>query len=196
MTCLINKYTAVLFGLSLALLSSCSNLKTATSIANEQWAFIGKVAIRNAQQASSFNVDWQQNQGAYRIVLTGPLGQGEVTITGNKTGAVLRQGDNIYHANNLTQLVYETTALDLPLEELMYWVTGKAYPLDKALTQTNAQGQTTSIQQADWTVSISAYFEDQPNQPRKLSFERASNSGKLIIRQWYTATSPIHQTSL
>lgn len=176
-------------------ISGCTHLSTTSNLTVEQWAFTGKVAIRNAEQASSFNVDWQQHQDRFNIKLTGPLGQGEVQLYGNTSGATLVQGEEVYRASNLTQLVYETTALDLPLEELMYWVRGSAYPFDEAELIQNETGQTTQIIQTDWTVNISAYFDNEPTQPRKLNFSRDKNSGKLIIRQWYRASLPDNSTS-
>ncbi|MEJ2044356.1 MAG: lipoprotein insertase outer membrane protein LolB [Reinekea sp.] len=153
------------------------------------WAFKGKMAIRNEKEASSFNVTWVQQGLFYRIILSGPLRQGEMTIEGQPGNVVLTSGKDTYHANSLNQLVYELTELELPLDHISYWVRGLAMPGEKASISTSESGQINLIEQAGWLVSYNDYFTDQSALPRKLSFVREQSSGKLFIREWNIQTN-------
>ena len=169
------------------LLAGCTLVKKHSLNAAGDWAFTGKMAIRSANEASSFNVQWLQQQAYYQISLSGPLGQGEMTIKGVPGDVTLHSGKDTYRANNLNQLVYELTQMHLPLDHLPYWVRSQAMPASAASETRNQAGQLTKLIQSGWTVTYSAYFADS-ELPRKLTFQRGSDSGKLVIRHWQTKT--------
>lgn len=171
-------------------ITSCASL-TNTSTQQTAWAFKGKVALRNANEATSVNVEWVQQFEQYSIELSGPLGQGAATIEGQTAAgqATFTQGSNVVKAANLNSLLLQTTGLTLPLDHLRYWVRGEPSPLAAFQTQVNATGQINQISQAGWKVSITSFFDDSEALPRKLQFAEGENVGKLIIRQWFSPTN-------
>lgn len=175
-----------LFLLILTALSGCSLQPPKGSLIDEQWSFRGKMAVRNPTEASSFNVQWLQQGDTFQIELSGPLGQGEVFISGQPGDVTLKQGDTVVQSNSLTSLVYEATSLELPLDYLQYWVRALPSPGTPYELTKNDQGQISTIAQSGWEVAITEYFEETSAYPRKLSFAKATDSGKLIIREWNT----------
>lgn len=170
-------------------LTACSFNPVQTSESEQNWSFSGKMAIRNATEASSFSVDWVQTGEHYTIELSGPLGQGAVTLEGSPGEVTLRQGDDTLESYSLNALVYEATGMDLPLEDMKFWVRAMPAPDSPYTMQENDQGLVETIEQSGWNVSIYEYFQVDPGaQPRKMSFARAEDNGKLIIRQWTIST--------
>lgn len=178
-----------LLALVLLQLTGCALFQKNSLPDTGDWAFKGKMAIRNVKEASSFNVTWVQQGLFYQIILSGPLGQGEMTIEGHPGEVVLTSGKDTYYADSLNQLVYELTELELPLDHLSYWVRGLAKPGEKASISTSESGQVDLIEQAGWQVSYKDYFADDSALPRKLSFVRDQSSGKLVIREWNTQSN-------
>jgi len=181
--------TAVLTA-TLALLSGCTLLpQKAPKIAGD-WAFTGKMAIQNPTQATSFNLDWVQQNELFQIALSGPFGQGKIGIKGRPGQVTLSKDGQEQTANNLNDLLYRATSMDLPLDYLQFWVRAEARPGDTFTLQRNELGQISRIIQAGWTVDISDYFAAPINLPRKLIFSNGEDRGKLIIRDWLP-TSPL-----
>lgn len=176
--------------LTVALLAGCSGLRQQPESTDltENWAFSGKMAVRNANEASSFNVDWQQRAEAFEIRLSGPLGQGAVDIEGQPGQVILTRGDEMVVAENLSQLAYEVTNLNLPLDYLQFWVRAKPYPRQEAKVERNPEtGQVERIEQSGWKVTFPAYYgEGEAALPRRVDFQRDSSSGRLVIRNWMT----------
>ncbi len=180
-----NSNLATLFAL-LLLLSGCSSFGIKQNPENIDWSFSGKMAIRNATEATSFSAQWQQLGAAYNIRLYGPFGAGEITIEGRPGNVTLQQGSDVMSSYSLNDLVYQATNMDLPLDYLQYWVRATPAPKQSFNLTKDTFGHVTEIEQAGWTVSITDYFDEVPPRPRKLSFVKAQDSGKLIIREWNT----------
>lgn len=175
-----------------ALLTGCAGFKPqpdATDL-NENWAFSGKMAVRDSEEASSFNVHWQQEAQAFDIELSGPLGQGAVVIEGRPGEVVLTRGDERVRADSLRQLAYEVTNLNLPLDYLQYWVRARPAPNTEAsVLREPTSGQVELIEQSGWTVTFPAYYgEGETALPRRIDFQRNDSSGRLVIRNWISET--------
>lgn len=155
----------------------------------ENWAFTGKMAVRNATEASSFNVDWQQMAQAFEIELSGPLGQGAAKIEGEPGYVTLQRGGDFWQAGSLSELGNQVADLNLPLDHLQYWVRAKPYPGSRAELKRAESGQVESIRQSGWMVTYPAYYgEGATALPRRIDFERNDSSGRLVIRNWMSET--------
>jgi len=177
---------------ALLVLAGCANQGPQPDYADltETWAFSGKMAVRNASEASSFNVDWVQSQADFEIELSGPLGQGRVEVAGRPGRVTLRQGDDVWRARSLTELGQRLADMNLPLDHLQYWVRGRASPRDIGTLTLDNQGRLTQLQQSGWTVHFPSYYGDSADAlPRRIDFERDDSSGRLVIRNWLADAS-------
>lgn len=165
--------------------SGCATFSGLADNEAVDWAFQGKMAIKNSSEASSFNVTWQQLGEEFDIELSGPLGQGRINIQGDKNSVTLTQGKDQWTANNLEDLLWDLQQIQLPLDYLQYWVRALPKPTEPFNRQLNADTrQVAQIEQAGWRVQYTSYHDDTPSMPRKLSFIKEDSSGKLVIRQW------------
>lgn len=175
----------VLMVLSLA---GCARqgLQPQASELTEHWSFNGRMAIRNDSEASSFSVDWQQRAAAFEIYLSGPLGQGTVTIEGQPGHVTLTRGRDVWQASSLTELGSQVSDLELPLDYLQYWVRARPAPYSNAsLAVDDDTGLVMAIQQAGWDVNYTSYFgEGGDALPQRIDFARQHSSGRLVIRNW------------
>lgn len=165
-------------------LSSCTLMGFNKEPELGDWAFQGKMAVQNKNEASSFNISWLQQNEYYQIEISGPFGIGAMTVKGEPGLVTLIQGETIIYSESLSGLLYDTTAVDLPLDHLQYWVRALPKPGEAFNKKTNDAKQITELLQAGWTVSIPSYFEPPNAMPRKLNFARSDESGKLVIREW------------
>ncbi|AJQ96409.1 lipoprotein insertase outer membrane protein LolB [Gynuella sunshinyii] len=151
----------------------------------KSWNMDGKMGVRQDSKGASFNVAWKQYPTEFQLSLSGPLGQGAVSVSGDRYGVTMIDSDGTAHkARSLEQLMAENTDLILPLAQLPYWVKGIAdphYPATISLNENNLAGQ---LDQLGWTVSYLSYFQLTPPLPQKLKFQQGENSGKLVIKRW------------
>lgn len=169
---------------ALMLLSGCSLISPKAQTTQADWAFNGKMAIQNPTQATSFNLDWVQQNELFQIVLSGPFGQGKISIQGGPGRVSFTQDGQQQTAQSLNGLLYKVTSMDLPLDYLRFWVRAETRPGAAFSLRRNDQGQIDRIVQAGWTVDISDYFAAPINLPRKLIFINGEDRGKLIIKAW------------
>jgi len=185
-----NTAPSALLLVALILLSGCSLISPKTQTVQGDWAFNGKMAIQNPTQATSFNLDWVQQNELFQIVLSGPFGQGKISIKGEPGRVSLTKDGQQQTAHSLNGLLYNAASMDLPLDYLQFWVRAEARPGKAFSIRRNDQGQINQIVQAGWTVDISDYFAAPINLPRKLVFINGEDRGKLIIKAWLP-TSPL-----
>ena len=175
----------VLIAMSLA---GCARqgIQPQASELTEHWSFSGRMAIRSDSEASSFTVDWQQKAAAFDIYLSGPLGQGAVNIEGQPGLVTLTRGREVWQASSLTELGYQVSDLELPLDYLQYWVRARPAPYsDASIAVDDGSGLIMAIQQAGWAVNYTSYFgEGGDALPQRIDFAREHSSGRLVIRNW------------
>lgn len=183
MICLKTINRPLLLVISVLLLQNCANFNHAPEVGPGEWSFTGRMAIQADDEATSFNVDWLQQQGRYEIELSGPLGQGRVLIAGSPERVTMEDANDQHTAPNLNALAFELVGIELPLDHLPYWVRAIPHPERDFAMESNGQNQVVSIQQSGWNVTFDDYFDDS-DLPRKMVFARGNDSGKLIIRAW------------
>jgi outer membrane lipoprotein LolB len=183
----VNRLTALIV-ISLVLLAGCTSFGPQPDAGDltDNWALSGKMAVRNATEASSFNVNWEQRKQNFDIELSGPLGQGAVQISGEPGRVTLTRGRETVTRSTLRELAYEITYLDLPLDYLQYWVRARPFPgIDAEVERDSANRQVNRITQSGWQVDYPLYFSDTGEAlPRRIDFARDGSSGRLVIRNW------------
>lgn len=169
----------------ITLMTGCATFPGLTEHESADWAFQGKMAIKNSTEASSFNITWLQLNDVFDIELSGPLGQGRISIHGDQRSVTLTQGSDQWSANSLEDLLWDLQQIQLPLDYLQYWVRARPKPTEPFSQQVDSEtAQVSELTQAGWLVKYSSYHDDFPMMPKNLSFIRDDSSGKLVIREW------------
>jgi len=93
------------------------------------WQAQGRLAIKDAQENHSANLDWQQQGFAYQLMIFGPMGQGTARLDGKPFHVTLTTSDGqTLQASSPEQLVRQGLGWDFPLSNLIYWVRGLPAP--------------------------------------------------------------------
>ncbi len=131
---------------------------------------------------------WQQNIAQFKIVLSGPLGQAAMRITGNTQSALIEiAGKDSYQTSTPELALTQQTGLNIPLNALSYWIQGLPAPDQKSTYQLNKSGHTANVKQAGWKIKYSKYkLINHIWLPTKISFHNNNTTLLLIIKQWTT----------
>ncbi|WP_020210866.1 lipoprotein insertase outer membrane protein LolB [Gilvimarinus chinensis] len=91
----------------------------------KQWRLQGKLGVRLPDDNGSARISWQQQETAFLIALSGPLGQGRLEIEGEPGRVELRDGEHPpTSADSPEALISQATGWNLPVSALRYWVLG------------------------------------------------------------------------
>lgn len=149
------------------------------------WDIQGRIALRSYDQAVNANLHWKQDGDSYAIELTGPLGQGGVSLQGTADSARLITGDVDEVATDAQALLFAHTGYVLPLEALRYWIRGLPQPDVGSQHTLDDQGRLAQVQQAPWQVRFRAYaLYGDHTLPHKVFVENHQLSVRVVIDQW------------
>ena len=152
-----------------------------------EWSAFGRIGIKVPDDAWSASVEWRQRHVDYQVRLSGPLGQGMVTLDGKSSGVVLRTADGkIRRAASPEALLAGVFGWRLPVSGLTHWMLGRPdprTPLDD-LTLDSA-GLPKTMEQAGWRIEYERFFEvDGVEMPGKLFLSSPRATVKVLVKRW------------
>lgn len=151
------------------------------------WQLDARIGVNRDRQAWSASLKWQQHGPRYEIDLLGPFGAGRVRVEGDAAGVVLLRGDDEppVHASDPDELFERATGIAVPAAALGDWLFGRPQPGVAAQVEADAEGRTTRIVQAGWTIEYPAW---QPvgalELPAKLRAVRGDVQVRLAAERW------------
>ena len=152
------------------------------------WRLKGRLAINRGAESWHLKVNWRQKQNGYEIFLSGPFGSGQVKLTGNPDGVVLRDSERqSYYAAEPEMLLYEHTGVFMPVTGLRYWILGLPDPAKNHTTQTrlDAYGRLAQLQQRAWTVQFPDYVAVKHYElPERLLIQGEDIEVRLVVDDW------------
>jgi outer membrane lipoprotein LolB len=90
-----------------------------------EFAFIGRIAVRQGEARHHVNVDWRHSIAVDEILLTTPLGQGVAEIVRDAAGARLTLADRrSFTASDWSALSQQVFGFPLPLNASSRWLLG------------------------------------------------------------------------
>lgn len=153
-------------------------------LAVQSWTLEGRVGARTGSEGTNFSVYWRQEaDDTFSIRISGPLGQGGASITGQPGWVEMQTSDGTFYAESLDQLLAETTTIDLPLGLLRYWVRGIPDPNKPAEIVLDHTPLMDTLSQAGWQVEFRDYYDD-TRMPRRLNIEQGEHSARIVIQTW------------
>ena len=157
----------------------------------DSWTLQGKLGVRSPGESGSGTVFWLQQQDAYDIRLSGPLGRGATRIQGSDAGVILDiAGQPQTTASSAEALLEQQIGWRLPVEHLLWWVRGLPAPDSPSRLQLNPDSQLARLSQAGWTVEYSRYQQiDGMQLPQRLQLSGHDMLLTLVITRWEPDTS-------
>ena len=186
--------------LALALVSGCATTRPAMDLPVidswerrtevlgnvQEWEFRGRVAVKAGDEGFNGKFDWTQDGDVFKATVGGPLGVGTVRISGNGRSMVLtdKNGERteLEDAERELQWRYGWT---IPVASLRYWALGIPDPAFPAVTEVDAAGLLTHLEQSGWSVDITRYREGGGQQrPRILTPTNPDPRVRMVIDRW------------
>lgn len=157
----------------------------------EHFEVKGKLGYQSSQGNGSALIHWQQNQNQYKVNLSGPFGAGSMIITGDESDITLQQNQRT--ASITPDQIGKELGVDIPIQELSYWVQGLPAPSGKitqARWRDKTQTQLNELQQSGWHVIYKQYRNASgQSMPAKIELKKGANKLKLIIKSWNLSKS-------
>lgn len=179
--------------LALAILTACASNPT-TDVSHRaptqadllNWSLTGKIGITTASDRINANLDWQQTLDQYRVQLSGPLGQGRVTIDGDPSQITITNKGETLTGSSAQSLLQQQLGWSVPVEHFSYWAKGVISPLVGVTSmEYDDAGALSQIIQAGWTIDFSRYeIIDGWRLPSKLNAKTGQLSLVLVIKDW------------
>ncbi|PJD91340.1 MAG: outer membrane lipoprotein LolB [Legionella sp.] len=186
------------------LLSACTVPKPADSPAANQilsvekrktetakissWEITGAMAAKNQSKAWSAAMNWvQKGPNSYQIRLIGPLGGGAVVI--NKTGNTItfNDGKKTIASTNADKLLAQQTGIQLPVNNLYYWVRGLAAPGAIQQEQRDQYNHLIQLKQNGYAIDFTRYTAIKGiDVPGVIRLQGQGVMIKVIIKSWNT----------
>ena len=146
----------------------------------DRWRFRGRLALRSSRDSWSASIDWRHDGEHDRMILSGPLGQGGLSI--DLTAAAIRidrGGGQIETSVHPDQLIQEQLGVFVPVRALRFWVVGLTEP-DRAY-----RDMPEGFEQLGWQVRYLQFMRTGDEaMPRKITVTSNDTKLKLIIDQW------------
>ena len=181
---------ALLLGLSV--LAGCASMRPSVpgSAADPTrltaWQASGRIGIAAPGAGGSGTFDWQQRSSASEVTVRGPLGIGALRIRAD--GDTLRVDDGDGHtldADSARGLLMERLGIDLPLQELRFWMLGLAAPGQPADISEASEPPLRTIAQSGWQVRYDQFTALAGwRVPARMTASRGEVRIKLILDDW------------
>lgn len=170
-----------------ATLNPAWQARSARLAAVRDWQLDARIGVNRDRQSWSADLKWQQHGGRYGIDLVGPFGAGRVRVEGDAAGVVLQRGGDEppVAARDPDELFERATGIAVPAAALGDWLFGRPQPGVPAQVEADADGRTTRIVQAGWTIEYPLW---QPvgalDLPAKLRAVRGDLQVRVAVERW------------
>lgn len=153
----------------------------------EKWRLNASLSVTKNKQNWIIRVLWNQDADNYTLRLNAPLGQGAALLTGTKDGVIMRTGNNqTFKAKSADELVVQALDMELPIENLHYWIRGIPAPDHRTLPyDLYKNGHLNHLEQSGWAVEYSPYVAvENIFLPKKIYLDHKDIEVKIVITKW------------
>lgn len=157
------------------------------------WTITGKIAFISEQKRQSATLHWQKNglEQTESLNLSTLFGIQVLSLKQQHNNVTLEVDGQTYDTQNLDELIYTLTGLNLPTRAMSHWLKGLAYlPSDKVIyhdTTQLPQSLTSSYNDKVWQVKYSKYHHiEQFQLAKQLTITQGDLRIKIVIHSWKT----------
>jgi len=151
-----------------------------------QWDVEGKLAVYANQKNNTGLLTWRQRSGYFNLLITGPLGSGQMHVEGTPGLAIATTSKGQVEAASVEELFEQELGWIFPMEELRYWARGIASPHSESNITYNAAGEAATIAQSGWQVEYHSYSNVTGlPMPKKVEITGPDVRLVLILKNWF-----------
>jgi len=152
----------------------------------DQWEFAGRIGVSAGTEGFNGQLWWRQDGVVFRARISGPLGVGTVFINGDRRELTVTDSDGVVtELNDAEAGLRQMYGWTIPVTSLRFWALGIPDPAGPAITEFDADGRLTRLQQRHWQVDIAQYREGGGQlMPRRLTAVNDDVKVRLVIDRW------------
>ena len=147
----------------------------------------GRVSVKTEVQRVSGGLSWQRSAGEETLLLSTPLGQGaaEISRKGDVVALVGADGATV-SATSDELLLEQLLGIRLPLEGLVYWLSGLPRPGVPFLASQGGAGKIEALEQDGWRIEYDRFMKvGQREVPGRIFARRGDDlEFRLVIDNW------------
>ncbi len=153
----------------------------------KDWHLHGRLGVQRGGEGWSAGVEWRQFEGAYRIHLSGPMGQGGMLLEGDDERVSFSDGEGYRNVSHDPEaLLEQELGWRMPVSALRYWVRGLPDPraaVGRRLL--DGQGRLLELEQSGWRVLFPRYRAVEGLElPTKLLLFHEQGEVRLVVGRW------------
>ncbi len=160
------------------------------AVAPSTWQATGKFSIKildaeGQKKGGSAYFTWQQNADGYRIILTGPLGQGRTDILSTDKGVILESAKTGHIESDSPEALFEQAyGWTAPVSYLKSWLEGKSATAS-AYTVYGENGSLQISREGVWQADFKNYrYVNTELLPQKVIITGPNVSMTVLISEW------------
>ena len=151
-----------------------------------QWDVEGKLAVFANDKNNSGLLTWRQRSEYFDLLISGPLGSGQLHIEGTPGVAIATSSKGQVEAESIELLFLQEFGWVFPMQELRYWARGIPHPASEATLSYNETGEAASIHQAGWQVTYHSYNKVTGlPMPKKIEIIGPDVRLVLVLKSWF-----------
>ncbi len=146
-----------------------------------QFHLAGRMSVKTPTQNFSGTVTWTRAAGEDTLLLSGPMGQGAAEIHRQDGHVLLIGADGSQMSDDSDeQLMERALGVRLPLDGLLYWLSGQPRPGQEFKAGLDQEGRIDRLDQDGWHIDYSQFRRDGERwRPGRIF---ASRGGDLELR--------------
>lgn len=150
------------------------------------WQIRGAMAAKSKSKGWSATMNWTQSgPSSYQIRLMGPLGGGAVLISRKGGTITIQDGPKKSTSTNANELLLKETGIQLPVDNLYYWVRGLPAPGGVQSERHDEYNHLTQLKQSGYTIDFTKYTSVKGiDLPSMIRLEGNGVMVKVIIKSW------------
>lgn len=152
----------------------------------DQWQLNGKIGVRSAKSSGSAYITWQQRGENFRIVMSGALGMGRLTLTGNSKGVTWTdsKGRTSQHSDP-EALIEKLWGWRIPVGALRFWARGIPVPETSLKALQISHGTASAFVQSGWSLEFEGYrMNEGVLLPNHVRLEHEGTVLTLLTSRW------------
>lgn len=152
-----------------------------------QFRLEGRMSVRTPDQTFSGSVSWVRTNGEETLLLSGPLGQGAAEIRRQDGHVTLKTADGGEIIEDSDERLMERVlGLRLPLQGLVYWLSGQPRPGMAFKAGTDQEGRVESLDQDGWHIEYGQFRRyDAHWRPGRIFAKRGDSlQFRFVVDNW------------
>jgi outer membrane lipoprotein LolB len=152
--------------------------------AQRNWGVVGRVSIKQENNAWLANIDWQHDDVVDELVISASLSGVLANIRYQEKQIIVETQDGVQVLKN-NDALQRVVGFNPPINYLKYWARGLVVPNVELLNDTGLVKERREFEQAGWRVQLSKYRQVSDIWlPHSVSVKNKRLNIKLAIEQW------------